>query len=120
MAFPSHSGYTALKVADGDDENICGTLEGLRTCLEVALQEGTALGLHLNCSKSSITGKDLSPQVLQQQQGGLGEVKLSHEHGSPAAVALACPVGSPGFVKRAVGAVVEKVRSFHEALAHVV
>jgi hypothetical protein len=100
-----------------DDSNIVGTLEGLRNCLEVALQEGPSLGLHLNCEKSCITGKGLDPEILQQH--GLGDLKLSLEDGEPAAVVLGCPLGSPVFVKRAVGAVVAKVKSFHEALSHV-
>ena len=46
-------------------------------------------------------------------------MKLSHEHGSPAAVVLGCPVGSRICQVSRGGAVVKKVRSFHEALAYV-
>ena len=71
----------------------------------------------LNKTKSTITGLNLTKEVLAQH--GLSDLTLVMEGSQPAAVVFGHPVGPSSFVDRAMAAVVTKLRALHKALGRV-
>ena len=77
---------------------IPGDLTALRSCTEILRKEGPSLGRRLNPAKSTITGSNLSKELLVQH--GLDDLVLVMEDAYPAAVVLGHPLGPPPFVER--------------------
>ena len=98
------------------DSSMAGDLTALRSCTENLRKEGPSLGLRLNPAKSTITGSNLSKELLVQH--GLDDLVLVMEHAQPAVVVLGHPLGPPPFVERMMVTVLTKLKSYHSALAH--
>ena len=74
-----------------DDGNLAGSLQAFQSCIELLRREGPNLGLFLNASKSTITGLNLSRELLALH--GLADLALVMEGTQPAAVVLGHPAG---------------------------
>jgi len=89
---------------------MAGDLTALRSCTENLRKEGTSLGLRLNPVKSTITGSNLSKELLVQH--GLDDLVLVMEDAQPATVVLGHPLGPPPFVERMTVTVLTKLKSY--------
>ena len=73
-----------------DDGNLFTSPAAARACLSMVHSEGAAIGLHLNTSRSTISGKGLTTELADAYN--LGDLKKCMDGDRPAAVVLGCPL----------------------------